>query len=215
MEKLLPLEFSFFKANTCYHIRITHDKLTLKDTYKLFNKYNYVIVGQEGELDDEKRFHQHVLVAHPFTTSLKETKRELRAVLSGIPLLPKGNTSHTITVARDKKALGSYVIKEGQYKQRGFSAKFMRALIALSYRTDTLDKKYKGIQEDLTLGLIDLRTYSNRILSLKGEHNQPIYLTSHHTAHVMSQGIRVKLVEVDKLTDLVMDRIYPENKMYS
>lgn len=197
------IESSFFNANTCYHIRLTDPTLDLDKTFDLFKHYNYLIVSQEHE---ETNKHQHVLLAHPFADGINAAKAVIREeVRSSYPEI-KGNKGLSIKLARDKKSLASYVIKDGSYKYKGFTDNFMKIAVTLSYQTDALKTSYKQIRDKFELREMDLREYSNAILVLKSEHNQPIYV-NHHTAHILSCAIKMNNEYATEITEVIMAKL--------
>ncbi len=204
MNKLLPLETTFFTSQTCYHIRLTDPMLELSDTYTMFCDYKYLIVSQE-HVDTNR--HQHILIAHPWKTNLKETKEELREIISkGYPNI-KGNKGLSIKVARNQKSLTSYVLKEGEYQSKGFTDSFIKAAIKLSYRTDTLKKEYKNLQDALSLDMITIYQYSSQMLELKATHDQPIYV-NHHRAHIIGKAIKHGYLDSSTLTEEILKDYY-------
>lgn len=204
MQKLLPIETGFFISHTCFHIRLTDSELNLQQSYDHFKKYKFLIVSQEGD-GKEKQFHQHILLADVFTENVEATKTILREVLRQAYPHLKGNKNLSIKLARDKKALASYVMKEGSYLTHGFSDRFIKAAIVLAYRTDTLKKKYKELTDSLSLGQIGLYQYSNQLLELKAQHDQPIYV-NHHNAHIVMKAVKHGLMPASHISDDIFEK---------
>lgn len=198
MEKLLPIESNFFKANQVYHLRITREDLVLQTTYKAFKDYQYVIVAQEG-LDT--KLHQHILIAD---TSIN--KEQLTKILKETYPGTKGNKMFSNKQAKNKKSLTKYVIKDEDYLQHGFTSPFIKALQKLSYSQDDFKKKHDSLVESLLLELITLYQYTNKFIELKCQHHQPIY-PHHLKAHVIAMGIKTGSLGPEYITNNLFEQI--------
>lgn len=195
---------AFFNTSVVYHVRVTDPDVTLEKTYSLFqDAFPMIIVSQEGGTEDVP-LHQHILLSK--TIKPDKTKDIKDPLLTAYPNA-KGNKGHSITIARNKKSLASYVLKDGSYKSKGFSKQWIAKAIELSYNQTKWKKKYKDLLESVILKEITIQSYTKSLLTLKAEANQPIYL-NHLTAHVTSVAIRVGEIDASALADRVLEKVF-------
>ncbi len=171
----------FFQNNPCYHIRITDDSVTLDKTFLLFcEKTDFLIVSQEGG-DGTTQLHQHILLS----SLLFSDKKEIKALLhSGYPDA-KGNVGHSITKAKNKTVLASYVLKGGSYLSKGFTREFMERAIILSFDQKEIKKRFRDLRELVSTREITAEEYAVRLWLLKSDTGQPIAV-HHLKAHCLS-----------------------------
>lgn len=200
MELAHPLIFPLIKQSNAYHIRITTDNVDLKKSYQAFQAYNYLIISNEGSTE-ETRKHQHIFIAHPDIT-----KEQIRSIILDLYPEAKGNKGHSIKLARKTIELISYVLKEGGYMYKGFTQQFIADAKKLSYKKDGFKKEYKQLTNELQLNQISLRTYTRRLLDLKAQYNQPIYL-NHIKSHILTMGIKTGDFNATDLTDQLFSQL--------
>ncbi len=184
----------FFQKNPCYHVRIIDESVTLDKTFEAFRyKVDFLIVAQEGSLDDRDlqdlpvstRLHQHLLIS---SSSFSEKSEIKELILHQYPDA-RGNSGHSITIAKNKQVLASYVLKEGLFKFKGFTNQFIEDARKLSFSQNDFKKKYKALRNSLILGDIKIEEYAVSLLRLKADNDQPIYY-NHFKAHIVSTMIR-------------------------
>lgn len=175
----------FFQNTPCFHVRITDDAVSLEATFRLFSQHaDFMIVCQEG--GDTERLHQHILLSSSFFSEKKQIKD---LILHQYPNA-RGNPGHSITKAKNKQVLASYVLKEGLYKYKGFTKEFIEDARKLSFSQNDFKKKYKALRNSLILGHIQLEEYAVSLLQLKVNLDQPIYY-NHFKAHILSSMLRL------------------------
>ncbi len=170
----------FFQNTPCFHIRITDDAVALEATFQLFKeKTDFMIVSQEGGVTE--RLHQHILLSSSFFSEKKQIKE---LILQQYPDAV-GNSGHSITKAKNKTVLASYVLKEGRYLSKGFTREFIERAIILSFDQKDYKKKFRELRDSVTAGDITAEEYAVDLWLLKAKTGQPIVL-HHFRSHCLS-----------------------------
>lgn len=184
MNKAFPLETSFFESLDVWAIRIAHvEGLDLDKTLSGFQAYFSKIIISE-ETSNKGVIHHHGLLANEGTNKDQITKY-IRAIYPDA----KGNKCMYIRPADNKKQLLKYTVKEGKYRQVGFTNTFIDAALSCSSSKEQMQKEFTNLLEEFQLDQIDFNTYIKKYILLKAKHDQPLY-TNHLIAFF--RGIMLK-----------------------
>lgn len=176
----LPETLELFEA--WWAIRITVEELDLEKTFKLFSYAQKFIVSEEGD-GDNTRIHHHILLV------TDETSDQIKVRIREVYPTAKGNKSIYTKPSRDKRQLAKYTVKEGNYKYKGFTEKYIQDTFKCSKAKTDLKKDIDKLEEDYILDKIGSLVFLEKYIELKVKHDQPLY-TNHIKAYMMKMMIK-------------------------
>lgn len=145
---------------------------------KLSEKYNQIIVSQESAT----RPHYHILLVHS-DSNAKNAQQNLRNFLKS-EWKVKGNEDYSITETRKGTLtrLGAYVVKDGNFCQKGFSHEQIEGFKAVSYKKYTKNEFQNQLniinEEFLTNPRMDIEDYIKKYTELKIAFNQNLNVSN-------------------------------------
>lgn len=180
--KQLTIPETLQNFESWWAIRITVDDLDLEKTYKLFNHYDKFIVSEEGD-GLNTRLHHHIILVT--TESSDQIKDKIREVYPDA----KGNKCIYCKPSRDKRQLAKYTVKEGNYKYKGFSDKFIEEAFLVSNPKTNLSTEINELEEQYILHKIESQEFLEKYILIKTKHNQPLY-SNHIKSYMMKMMIK-------------------------
>lgn len=186
----------------CFAVRIKHVKqLELDRTFSHFNlkkHYSIVLVAEEGE---GYNLHQHLMLR-----GKDLTKALVASHIKEIYPDCSGNKCFSVSTARDVKQLLKYTLKEGEYVCKGIPQSLLETAYMLSNPKTDLKKKLKDNEEELILGKISLKQFTEAYIQIKVDHTQPIY-SNHIQAYVTRMGMATKAISISSYAQNIIDKI--------
>ncbi len=112
----------------------------------------------------------------------------------------KGNSEYSMKVVKSKRNMSAYLLKEDDVVlYKGFTAAHMANFKKRSFNKDKFDVEYKKLMEQLDDDKVGLYDYSNLILDLKSQCNQPVNLRAHQN-HILSKAIKKGILASSSIT---------------
>lgn len=181
-------------------IRLTLDDLDLDKTFDIFGKSDKLIVSQEGD-GLNTRIHHHILLV------TNDSSDQIKTLIRQTYPEAKGNKCLYCKPSRDKSSLAKYTVKEGMYKYRGFSEKYIKDTFKCSVAKTDLKKDISKLEEQYILGEYDSEIFLQKYIELKVKHDQPLY-TAHIKAYMMKMMIRSGNASAKSYGQNIMNEIH-------
>lgn len=180
-------------------IRLSSFKeLDIQVTLKMLEPYRY-IVSEEGDGVTTK-YHQHIILVSELET--EEIRQLIKKFYPGC----KGNSCLYIKASKDKTQLAKYTLKEGNYKYKGFSEKYIQDTFKTSSPKTDLKKDVRDLEDKYILDIIDIVKFTEQYLLLKAKHDQPIYM-NHVEAYLRKMKLKKEPGYVRHYAAALLDRI--------
>jgi hypothetical protein len=175
---------SLLYSGTTFHLRCSHPEATLQGLYDAYEPYMDMIIvcqetGKTGLLHFHCLLHKQELHRETIKDILKETYPTVR-----------GNKDYSISLSRNKQQLTKYLLKDGNYKYKGFPSRFIQKMEVLSYSTNEMKRRFQILKDKVTLKEISLSDYMLECINIKVEYEQPLY-RNHMSAHFLQIAIKL------------------------
>lgn len=173
----------------------------LKNTFQLLkDSFGSMIMNQESK----GSMHIHALLASEKII----TQKQIVVILKTLYPELGGNKTFSCVIARNRKSLASYVIKESdEYLYTGFTNDIVKAFKKLSYNLDAFSINQKKLIERIELRQITLSRYCVEHVQLKADHHQPLYPAAIR-AHCTSVGVKTGYLTAESLARHILGDYY-------
>lgn len=177
MEKTNSESLNSFLGLETFHIR-----LTLKSELENIIDFIETSITKKYIICDELT-HYHCLAETQM--SKKEIVRVIKEKLN-----LKGNADFSVIKAKSKQQLKKYILKDGNYKYKGFTDEEIKLLRKQSFKKgiDKLQIVLEGYEIEYYNGDISFTQFGERYIQLKIEYNQNI-----HGNHVKAYLTKIKM----------------------
>jgi len=164
---------------------------------------------QQSTDDDSSRLHQHILLGSFFfkDSSANGIKANIKKVVLDLYPAATGNAGHSIKIARSKQCLAQYVLKDGLFKQKGFTQEFIDKAKLLSFNHKDAKKQFVLLLNKVIVGEISYVEYTREFCHLKAVSGQNVY--RHHIhAHFLSIAMRLGELDSTAFADAIVFNIF-------
>lgn len=201
MEKLLGIEWNLVKMYDMHFMRLAMiEGLSLDRTMKALVDYKYIIVAEENTRSG--KIHQHLLVSDK--VHIDDIKKKLVDEYGPI----KGNKQWAITNVKDKSPqIFKYIVKDGNFRYKGFSKTLMDAAVKCSSHKGDVKKEFADLEDAVKLGQISFDMFMERNIELRIKHDQNLY-TQHIVAYFRKIAIKTGELKVSEYCRNLNEQIY-------